>query len=251
MREPTPSTLRVHLVQRLRKDILSGKYKPGDRLNESLIAREFGTSRIPVREALFELRESGLVMSHERRGMVVTSLSEEDVQKINSVRLVLEAEAFTLARAHMTPAIAATLVRIVEKMESSTITLSEAAALDLKFHRTIWAAAGNDYLKKVLDPLATVLFAQYTLERVNSEHLRWRLNHHRALLDVILNSHEDNLKAAILLHMQATYTEGGQTPDAAEANSALSAKQPSPQKTRIYAGEKKKRAVATVGKSRS
>src|SRR5580693_7563014 len=76
-----PTTLRTHVVQRLREDILSGRYKPGDRLNESSIAREFQMSRIPVREALFELREVGLVMSRERRGMFVTSLSDEEVQQ--------------------------------------------------------------------------------------------------------------------------------------------------------------------------
>ena len=51
MAEISPSTLRAHVAQRLRKDILAGKYKPGDRLNESSIAREFKISRIPVREA--------------------------------------------------------------------------------------------------------------------------------------------------------------------------------------------------------
>ena len=64
MAEATPSTLKAHVAQRLREAILSGKYKPGDRLNDSLIAREFKASRIPVREALFQLQEADLVMNH-------------------------------------------------------------------------------------------------------------------------------------------------------------------------------------------
>src|ERR1700722_6192190 len=107
--EGPPSTLRTHVVQRLREDILSGRYKPGDRLNESSIAREFQMSRIPVREALFELREVGLVMSRERRGMFVTSLSEDEVKQINAVRIILEAEAFRLAKDRITPRLATTL----------------------------------------------------------------------------------------------------------------------------------------------
>jgi DNA-binding GntR family transcriptional regulator len=47
-----PTTLRAHVVKMLSAGILSGKYKPGDRLNESQIARELNISRIPVREAL-------------------------------------------------------------------------------------------------------------------------------------------------------------------------------------------------------
>lgn len=207
MGQLTPSTLRVHLVQRLRDAILSGKYKPGDRLNESSIAREFSVSRIPVREALLELRESGLVMSHERRGMFVTSLSEDDIQKVNDVRTVLETEALTLARAHMKPGLAVTLSKMVDKMESAVCNLSEAVNLDFEFHRTIWTASGNDYLKQLLDPITTLLFAQYTLERLSSEHRRWRLDHHRALLEALVGRHEVDLRAAFLNHLQAGYTE--------------------------------------------
>ena len=205
-------------MERLRDDILSGKYKPGDRLNESSIAREFGISRIPVREALFELRESGLVVSLERRGMFVTSLSEEEVQKLSSVRAILETEALLLARAHMTPEIASALGALVNKMETESRTLAEAAAMDLEFHRMIWAASRNDYLQKLLDPLATVLFAQYTLERMSSEQRRWRLDQHRALLSALLDAKDRDLHAAFLKHQKATYLEtespGNRTPSA-------------------------------------
>ncbi len=59
-----PPTLRTHVVKTLRAQIMSGKYRPGERLNESQIAREFNISRIPVREALSQLQEQGLVMNH-------------------------------------------------------------------------------------------------------------------------------------------------------------------------------------------
>src|SRR6185503_12570906 len=114
--------------------ILSGRYMPGARLNEARLALEFDISRIPIREALIQLQESGLVMNHERRGMCVTKLSEEDIQRINSVRLVLETEAIWLARENMTPEIAARLENIVERMENMVNPLFESAALDLEFH---------------------------------------------------------------------------------------------------------------------
>ena len=74
-----PTTLRAHVVKILSAGILSGKYKPGDRLNESQIARELNISRIPVREALSQLQEQGLVQNRERRGMFVTNISAEEV----------------------------------------------------------------------------------------------------------------------------------------------------------------------------
>ena len=201
-----PSTLKRYLAQRLRHAILSGRYRPGDRLNESMIAREFNVSRIPVREALFQLQESGLVINRKHRGMFVTQLSEEDTQKINGVRLVLEREALELARLHMTPAIAASLAVLVDKMESWKGELSEAAALDLEFHRTLWEASGNPHLVKTLDSLLTTLFAHTTLERVSFELHRWRLNHHRALLDAVLDPQGD-IAGALLMHLRMGYKE--------------------------------------------
>ncbi|HEY0263933.1 MAG TPA: GntR family transcriptional regulator [Granulicella sp.] len=220
MPEAPPSTLRTHVAQRLRKDILAGKYKPGDRLNESSIAREFKISRIPVREALFELRESGLVMNRERRGMFVTSLSEDEIQKINSVRVILEVEALSLARQRMTPKVAAQLKALVDKMESSNASVLDAAAIDLEFHRTIWAATGNEYLQRVLDPLATLLFAHNLLERVSLTHRNWRLNHHRALLDVILAPQNKDIRSALLTHLQAAYPTESESAPAAPATAS-------------------------------
>ncbi|WP_336963117.1 GntR family transcriptional regulator [Sphingobium aquiterrae] len=202
-----PSTLRTHLVKTLRSQILSGRYKPGDRLNESQIAREFNISRIPVREALSQLQEQGLVMNHERRGMFVIQLSSDEVQQINSLRLVLEAEAMRLARARMTPEILAELTELVEQMEAWDGPLIDAAALDRKFHAVIWHAAGNPYLERTLNSLTTSLFAHKALEHVSQEIRRWRLNHHRALLDLVSGGNDDDPQFALLTHLRMAYSE--------------------------------------------
>lgn len=203
--EGAPTTLKSFVVQKLREAILSGRYKPGDRLNESQLAREFDISRIPIREALIQLQEYGLVMNHERRGMFVTLLSEEDVQRINSLRIILEAEALKLARANMTPETAAELTALVERMEAWDGSLFDAAALDLEFHRAVWRASGNPYLAKILDSLATSLFAHKALEHVSYEIRRWRINHHRELLDLVLGKSNLDAQAAMLTHLRMGY----------------------------------------------
>lgn len=204
--DATPSTLRSHIQRTVRAHILAGKYRPGDRLNESHLAREFNTSRIPVREALSQLQEQGLVMNLERRGMFVIKLSETEVQQINSLRIVLEAEAMRLARAHMTPAILAELTALVEEMDVWDGPLADAAALDRRFHAVIWRAAGNPYLERTLDSLTTSLFAHKTLEHVTREIRRWRLNHHRELLEVVAGGTADP-QLALLTHLRMAYTE--------------------------------------------
>jgi DNA-binding GntR family transcriptional regulator len=202
----TPSTLRNHIARSLRQQILAGRYKPGDRLNESQIAREFSTSRIPVREALSHLQEQGLVMNLERRGMFVMQLSETEVQQINSLRIVLEAEAMKLARAHMTPDVRARLEALVDQMEHWEGPLAEAAEMDRRFHQIIWHTAGNPWLERMLDQLTIALFAHKTLEHVSREMRQWRLNHHRELLDVVTGGNADP-RMALLTHLRMAYSE--------------------------------------------
>ncbi len=202
-----PPTLRAHVVKMLSAGILSGKYKPGDRLNESQIARELNISRIPVREALSQLQEQGLVQNRERRGMFVTNIGAEEVLQISSLRLILETEAMRLAKARMTPAILAQLESLIDQMDAWNGTLLESAALDLEFHRVLWKASGNPYLERALNALMIPLFAHKTLEHVTRDVRRWRMSHHRILLDAVLGRSDDDPQQVLLTHMRMSYTE--------------------------------------------
>jgi DNA-binding GntR family transcriptional regulator len=197
----TPTTLRSHVVKVLSAGILSGKYRPGDRLNESQIARELCISRIPVREALSQLQEQGLVQNRERRGMFVINIGPDEIQQIASLRLILETEAMRLARVRMTPAVLAGLEHIVHRMDVWNGTLLEAAALDLEFHRALWKAAGNPYLARALNGLMVPLFAHKTLEHVTRDVRRWRMSHHHVLLDAVAGRSDDDPQAVILTHV--------------------------------------------------
>lgn len=198
---------RAWIVKVLRTDILSGRYRPGDRLNESAIARELNISRIPVREALSQLQDQGLVMNRQRRGTYVTHLTAEEVQQINSLRILLETEALRLARQRMTPQTLADLTFLMGQMEAWDGSLLDAAALDLEFHRRIWRASGNPYLEKTLDGLVTVLFAHKAIEHVSLEIRKWRLNHHRALLDIAAGHGPGDPQAAVQTHVQMAYAD--------------------------------------------
>ena len=199
--------MRSRVVDVLREGILTGKYRPGDRLNESQIARELNISRIPVREALSQLQEQGLVQNRERRGMFVTQLGTQEVDQIFTVRLLLEGEALRLARLHMTPKIRSQLEAILAKMEAWDGNLLESAALDLQFHRTLWKACANPYLERALDSLMVTLFAHKTLEHVTHDVRRWRLSHHRVLLDAVLGISGDDPKAVLETHIRMAHTE--------------------------------------------
>jgi DNA-binding GntR family transcriptional regulator len=180
------STLRQNVAEILINAVLSGKFKPGDRLNESELGRRLHVSRAPIREALHQLQEQGLVMNQPRRGMFVVSLSEQDTQKINSLRLILEAEALLLCRARLTPPNERKLVQQIERMDRAGATSTlEAMRMDLAFHRTIWSQTGNEFLERTLTSLTASLFAFSLVKKQREQQMRMILDSHRPLLDFI------------------------------------------------------------------
>ena len=84
------STLREKVVEEIRKDILKGVYKPGQRINESEIAVRCGISRGPVREALRQLEQEGLITYSINRGCSVADLTKEDIWELYTLRAELE-----------------------------------------------------------------------------------------------------------------------------------------------------------------
>lgn len=202
-----PAVLKAYLVEKLRDAIIARKYKPGDRLNETSLALQFNVSRVAVREALMQLQQRGLVMNHPRRGMFVNSLIETDAQKINSVRIVLEAEALRLCRGKLTKQIAKHLDGLVTRMErGQSNSQFETAEMDLNFHRAIWLYSENSYLAKALNSFVPILFAHRALDSISDEQMRWHLSHHRLLLDVIKGVSSQSPEEAILAHLRIGYT---------------------------------------------
>lgn len=204
----TDDTLRQKSVELLSKAILSSKIKPGERLNESELARKLHVSRAPIREALQQLQEQGLIVNVPRRGMFVVSLDEESIQKINSLRVILEAEALRLARSHAMPKEKERLAHVIEKMEHMTnVPTNEMVRVDMEFHRTIWSCTRNEYLEKTLTSLTAPLFAHSMLMLFREEKQRMVLDSHRPLLAYVLGKGDQPAEKVMLEHLMLRWVD--------------------------------------------
>lgn len=85
----------------LREAILAGQYGEGQQLRQDELAEQFGTSRIPVREALRQLESEGLVEIQTNKGAVVKGISIDDVFELLDIRIALECRALKLAIPNM------------------------------------------------------------------------------------------------------------------------------------------------------
>jgi DNA-binding GntR family transcriptional regulator len=90
MEQPLTRTMSSQITTRIREKILSGAYAPGSALLQDAIAAEFGTSKIPVREALVQLRSEGLLDIYAHRGFQVRPVSAQDVAEVFRLRLAVE-----------------------------------------------------------------------------------------------------------------------------------------------------------------
>lgn len=188
--------------------ILNGRIKPGERLNESQLARELHVSRAPVREALQRLQQQSLIANIPRRGMFVVTLDEEDIQKINSLRVVLEAEALRLARKNLTPPRRKALQQLLHAMESKEPAPTKLSMrVDFEFHRTIWSFSGNEYLEKVLMTLTAPLFAHAVRTLLGADKLRLILDSHWPLYEFICGEDKKTAEQVMLEHLSLRYPE--------------------------------------------
>lgn len=134
----------------LRASILAGDFEAGHQLRQDEVAEQFGTSRIPVREALRQLESEGLVTFHPNKGAVVRGLSLEDVLEMLDIRIALETRALKLAIPNMAIEDLEAAQDILDRYDQA----SEPEAwgeMNWNFHWTIYAPCNRSRLLAMIE----------------------------------------------------------------------------------------------------
>jgi DNA-binding GntR family transcriptional regulator len=153
------------LVEALLREIVNGEVRSGEHLVTQVLARRFGVSHTPVREALVMLAGMGLVDLAPNRGAVVRQVTPREVREICQVRRALECEAVRLAcgriEAGLLEELAADLRRLlsVEGLDQHRF-IAEARAVDSRLHDLIAGQSGNAFLVHELGRLK-ILFRAF------------------------------------------------------------------------------------------
>ena len=140
------------VIETLRTAIISGRFEPGDRLIESALSAELGTSRGPVREALRQLENEGLVKSFPYRGAVVVGVSDEEVHEVLiPIRLTLERYSWAQAVEKMTDDDFAEMGKQIWLMEQAgkANDLMKLVEADLGFHEIVITASGQQHTVQI------------------------------------------------------------------------------------------------------
>jgi DNA-binding GntR family transcriptional regulator len=159
---PHTRTLREWVLNQLTECILSGSMPPGYRMVEAALSAELGVSRSPLREALRQLEQDGLITTLPNTSTVVAPIRRSDIDEIFEIRLGLEPFMAGYAAGNATPATLDTCYRLNQEMLGSTNGIGFARA-DFALHRQLWTMTNRPRIAAFLQSLSRQALRQLAL----------------------------------------------------------------------------------------
>lgn len=186
----------------LREAILRGLFQGGQQLHQEEIAAQLGVSRLPVREALRQLEQEGLVVYRLNRGAVVSELSADEVQEIYEIRCSLESLALRLSIPHLTTSDfqrAATILDITDRETD----VSQWGKLNRDFHTLLYAPARRSRLLALITAFHRNVDRYLRMEMVVLEYKERSQQEHRLILAACQRRDSDAAVTLLTQHIEA------------------------------------------------
>jgi DNA-binding GntR family transcriptional regulator len=208
-KELTHKPLKEEIYDALHRQIIAGKYRPGDWLRQEDIATQMGVSMTPVREALDLLVSTGLAERVPYRGVRVREMSVKDITDAYGLRLILEALTAREAALHITPEQISSLEKILAEMKKR-VKLNEMPQerqLSREFHSIIAEASGNNLLVKLYAVVANafpdwLLYeAVFRKPELLASSVAQTYEEHTAIMDALINGDADKAAQKSLEHI--------------------------------------------------
>jgi DNA-binding GntR family transcriptional regulator len=195
------------IADQLREHIIQGIFRPGEQINESILAVQLNTSRSPVREAVQRLCQEGILISRRNHGVFVLEISTQDSKEIYAVREAMEttaADSLLKSSPKHIRETCRTLKTILKNMQRrvDATNRQSIAQLDMEFHTTIVAAAGNSRMTRIYETLA----AESTMCILNLEisypEAQILIQEHQDILNLLETGNGEELQKALKHHLQ-------------------------------------------------
>lgn len=189
------------MLASLRAEIVSGRLRPGDRLVEADLAESLGTSRAPVREALRQLEQEGLVASRPYAGTEVIGVTQPEVEEVLvPIRLVIERFAFRSALPRLTDADLARLDGLVAAMRAAGAAedIDALAEADVRFHELVVERSEQPHCLQIWRTIEPRVRAHFRRDAPAHQSPGELADEHQRLLDALRARDE----AATLLELE-------------------------------------------------
>ncbi len=194
------------IAAEIRSAVLSGEMRPGMRIRQELLAAHFGASRIPVREALKQLENEGLVVMAPNRGAWIADVNSDESIEIYKIREAVEPLAIGESVPNLTDEDIDTLDAIVRELEHVP-TLEEYIQLDREFHLRTYAGARMPQLLAMVERFwnSTQHFRRlFVKEAYAKDGFPFSDPQHLLLMDAIRARDVDAAQILVRLHIRRT-----------------------------------------------
>ncbi len=195
------STLRISALNAIRDSILSGTLLPGQQLVQAEIAAQMQVSRAPIREALRQLEEEGLVESIPYRGTFVSRVTRRDISELYSLRGSLESLAARLAISRCQDQDIAELGAIVDRMTEAADAgdLQALNMADVEFHTQLCVLSDHRHLIRSWKTNTNLIRRILSFRnRLNTPHVVVEM--HKPIVEAIRNRDVEAAQRAIEAH---------------------------------------------------
>jgi DNA-binding GntR family transcriptional regulator len=203
-------TLGNEVANRLRNAIRTGEFPLGTRLVERDLAERLGVSRIPVREAIQQLVEEGLVQKTPHRGTFVHSPTRNEIEEISSLRVLLECFVIERAMANWQPSHETRLRQIVQTMRRAAAEndIQGLFEQDYLFHSVLWEIADHSLLLEVVSGLRARInrFLGEATALLPASQREMHVDSHDYFIDILTQGNVDTAKAEITTHVLGAKT---------------------------------------------
>lgn len=190
--EVSNAPVSMSLLAKLQRDILTGKFRPGEKLTEQALCEQYGVSRTPIREALRQLEADGLVENILNRGAFVIGMSQQDYEDMFELRKAYEIQAVRWAIQRITDEEMERLEETFEFMEFYTMRndIDKMLVINAGFHQVIYEASHNRMLQRLLSSYQTFLKYRDSGMVYESDYLTTVLEEHRAIFKAFIDRDE-------------------------------------------------------------
>jgi DNA-binding GntR family transcriptional regulator len=197
------ATRREVVLEAIRRALLSGELRPGQRVKEAPLAEALGVSRPTVREAIYQLVHEGALVQVPYKGITVAKPSPQDLLDVADIRVSLETLA-ALQLAKHPDGEGMVRLRAALQVHLDAIDAGDPVASDvthLELHRTLWEGCGNQMLMRIWPLVESQIRMAMSLDQATRLDPARDAELHRRLVAVIENGDEGEITAEVRMHI--------------------------------------------------
>lgn len=203
------------VAEHLKREIFLENYQGGDRILESKVADELNVSRAPVREAIKELENAGLVETIPRKGSFVVSFEESDIKEIFEIRVILEGRMMEIIIEndlldeedfnHLEHLIEEMLL-IVKKDLPDNEKVVELNNKDIAFHEYLWGKTDRKFTQRILKVIYNQLKLAMIIDSRKEDSLEESVKEHYAIINNLKEKNIKEIRQSLIDHI-VSYNE--------------------------------------------